>query len=162
MDKNRARFEKENRFELIKTAYWFCKAFNFNDITTLNYINSGILGRKKDGTPKTIARSTFIKYKQQLEEMPAIFEDIKKKTTEGYMRLVEQVIYALDKLIEMSGKNVLATDLTPVQRQMIIDSIVTKVLPAKTNTVSTIKKMMEQNQLPQLQELKVIATRDES
>ncbi|MBM3896807.1 MAG: hypothetical protein FJ360_03605 [Thaumarchaeota archaeon] len=154
-DNFRTKLEKEANFEKIKTAYWSCKAFNFSDVDTLTYINSGLLGYKKDKTPKTISRRTFYeKYKKQFIEPPSIFEDLKKRTTEGYLELLIAIQSIIDTLVEMSGKNLFSKNLNPIQKQSIIDSIITKVLPAKASAANAIKRMMDRQMLVQPEEVK--------
>ncbi len=162
--KNYTEIKKEVLFDKIKTAIWTCEALHFTDDNIMQYINGGLLGFKMDKKgvvikdknnapiPITISRATFYKYKKIIGELPEIFQDLKQASHEGFARMLVGVQNLLDSMLKMSGENLFAEDLTATEKQRIIDSIVTKVLPSKTATASMIKKLMERGKIPKPEE----------
>lgn len=144
----------------IRHAIWTCESFNFPVEHAIKYINSGLLGYQtnKDGKEKidkytgkpilkTISRSSFFRYKKDLEGMPQIYEDLKYAADQGYAKMLVGLQEQIDTLVRMSAENLFAGDLTPLERQSIIDSMITKVLPGKTTVASMIKKLTDSKKI---------------
>lgn len=135
----------------LKNAIWTCRAFHFGWQDSLKFINSGMLGYRtnKEGeqlkaddgrpTPLTISQASYFNYKKEFEEMPQIYEDLGNFAISGYTKLMIGYQEELGTLHRMSTQNLLAKDLTPIERQSIIDSMVTKVITTESAFADMLK-----------------------
>ena len=141
--------------QFIKNAIYVTEAFHFSADKALKFINQGLLGYKvdangiemmKDGKkiPITIGRTKFFESRQKYNELPEMYEYLRNFALQGYTKTIVGFQEELKVLHELSAQNMLAvTD--PLDRQTVIDSLISKVIPTESAFADMLKHIIEQN-----------------
>jgi len=153
--------------EVLKNAIWVTEAFHFSPGMALELINSGMLGFKhnSDGTPKidkktneqipiTISRATFFKYKSEKNEESEIYKRLSTFALHGYALLLVGFQKEIEYLHRLSIENLYAVK-NPLERQRIIDSIVTKVIPTQSAFADILREIIMDGDLIDLMNISV-------
>lgn len=141
--------------DLIKTAIYTTEAFHFPPHMAMKMINSGMLGykTKEDGTPElkdnkpipiTLGKTSYFKYKKQFTDLPSMFVTLRTFALSGYTKLIVGFQEELAYLHKLSIENMMAVS-EPLQRQTVIDSLITKVIPTESAFADMIKGIVEEN-----------------
>lgn len=138
---------------------WTCESFHFSVDLSLKYINSGILGYKTNSNgaekidrntgkriPITLSRSTYFRYKKESQEISQIYNDLRDFVMKGFIKLLVGFQAELAYLHRLSAENLLATK-SPLERQHIIDSMVTKVIPTQSAFADILREMVSDGEL---------------
>lgn len=141
--------------DLIKTAIYTTEAFHFPPHMAMKMINSGMLGyrTKEDGTPElkdnkpipiTIGKTSYFKYKKEFTDLPEMFVTLRTFALSGYTKLLVGFQDELAYLHKLSIENMMAVD-KPLERQTIIDSLISKVIPTESAFADMLKGIVEEN-----------------
>ena len=157
-DKIETTIENEEFMAKVRNALWTTEAFHFMPENALKYMNAGLLGYEldKEGNPKldknhnpipiTISRASYFRYKKQLGEMPQIYEDLRMFAMSGYTKMVVGFQEELATLHKMSVENLFAVK-DPLEKQQIIDSLISKVIPTESAFADMTKKLIDSNKI---------------
>jgi hypothetical protein len=156
--------KQDEQKQRILHIIWTCESFNFPVDLSLKYINSGVLGYKtnQNGTekidrntgrkiPLTISRSTYFRYRKESQEISHIYNDLRDFVMKGYIKLLAGFQEELAYLHRLSAENLLATK-NPLDRQHIIDSMVTKVVPTQSAFADILREMAEEKYMREYSE----------
>ncbi|KAF6245468.1 hypothetical protein [Nitrosopumilus sp. b2] len=154
------KYETQKQSELkqrILHMIWVCESFHFPIELSLRYINSGILGNKTNSKgvsmtdkntgkaiPITISRSTYYRYKKETQELSEFYQYLRDFVSMGFLKMMIGFQHELAYLHKLSAENLLATK-NPSERQHIIDSMVTKVLPTQSAFADILRDMSEEH-----------------
>lgn len=143
--------------EAIKTSIYITNAFHFPLEKALKTINSGMLGfytndkgerlvdkNTNKPIPITIARSTYSKYKEEFGELPELYQTLREFALKGYTHLIVGFQAELAYLHNLSTENMLALK-DPLERQSVIDSLITKIIPAESAFADMLQEMIKDN-----------------
>lgn len=142
--------------EAMKTAIYITNAFHFPPDKALKTINSGMLGFETnekgekliDKTtnkpiPIQIGRSTYFKYKDEFGELPEMYQTLRDFAVKGYMNLIVGFQAELAFLHNLSTETMLS--LQGLERQHVIDSLITKIIPAESAFADLLHEMILDN-----------------
>ena len=134
-----------------------CRSFNIPVNNIMSYVNSGTLGYQNndDGTPRldkngnpvpiSIPRATFYRYIEEIEKEGSnqIYSELSKFAMSGYAKMLRDVQEEIKHLHTLSAENLFQVP-PGAERQSIIDSIATKIIPLQTGFADMLQDMFEQ------------------
>jgi hypothetical protein len=80
--------------------------------------------------------------KKTFLELPKIYDDLRDFALTGFLKMIVMTIVQIEALDRMSFENMLALE-SGLERQSVINSIATKIIPLKTAFGEIVKEMVD-------------------
>lgn len=139
----------------IKNLVWATMSFNLPSHEALKFLNSGYLGFQKDKSgkdklnaqkekiPIVMSERTYFRYKEKFSELPEHFQYLKQFALKGYVQKLIGFQEEIEVLHRLSTQNMLVTK-DPMDRQKIIDSLLTTVIPTQSAFTDILKETVDE------------------
>jgi len=151
---------KEHDMNRLISIISLCDAAGVSEQESMDLINGGALGYKRinhikrekvrEPSPLKISRATYYKYKKKVRSLEFQKEYLYRCAGEGFLNKIYRVAIMLEELIHRSLKNLLLES-DPLKNQQIINGI-TRNISYYTDFDSILKKMIEKNRIPTLED----------
>lgn len=132
--------------ERLKLLVWVTIAVEMPRRYALNFINSGLLGHDEKEEKYTISYETYNKYKHIVLESADLMSHLKYFTEYGFAKEAWALKHQLTFLNFISNENLLNAK-SVVERQQVVDSIATKIIPMISNMNEILYRMINHNKL---------------